>query len=82
MSGIDGKYAATPAFGETPEAAWLANHVQDYGFIIRYPEGKEAITGYEYEAWHLRYIGLPTSQTIVNKGLTLEEYLGAVPVSK
>jgi D-alanyl-D-alanine carboxypeptidase len=49
----------------------------DYGFIIRYPEGKEDITGYSYEPWHLRYVGSPEiAKEIASKGLTLEEYKG------
>ncbi|MCQ2011293.1 M15 family metallopeptidase [Sporolactobacillus sp. STSJ-5] len=81
VSGINGKYAATQEFGKTPEAAWLAKHAQDYGFIVRYPEGKETVTGYEYEAWHLRYVGLPASKKMAEKHQTLEEYLNEVPVS-
>jgi len=81
VSGINGKYAATQEFGKTPEAAWLAKHAQDYGFIVRYPEGKETVTGYEYEAWHLRYVGLPASKKMVEKHQALEEYLNEVPVS-
>lgn len=82
VSGSSGQYAATPAFGKTKEAAWLAKHAQDYGFIIRYPKGKENVTGYEYEAWHLRYIGIKAAKAITAKGLTLEEYLHETPVSK
>lgn len=74
VSGIDGKCAATDCFGDTKEAAWLAEHVYDYGFIIRYPEGKEDITGYKYEPWHLRYVGTEASREIRDLGLTLEEY--------
>ncbi|MCO7125277.1 M15 family metallopeptidase [Sporolactobacillus shoreicorticis] len=81
VSGINGKYAATQEFGKTPEAAWLAKHAQDYGFIIRYPEGKENVTGYEHEAWHLRYVGLPAAQKMVADDQTLEEYLNTIPVS-
>ncbi|GGL64446.1 M15 family metallopeptidase [Sporolactobacillus putidus] len=80
VSGISGQYAASPAFATTPEAAWLAAHAPDYGFIIRYPKGKESVTGYEYEAWHLRYVGLPVSKKIAERGLTLEEYLSDVSV--
>ena len=47
-----------------------------YGFILRYMEGKEDITGYAYEPWHLRYVGVEAAQEITEKGLTLEEYLG------
>lgn len=64
------------AFGETPEAAWLAQHCIEYGFIIRFPQGKEDITGYKYEPWHIRYVGVETAQEIQKYGLTLEEYLG------
>lgn len=81
VSGTDGKYAASDAFAGTPEAAWLERHAPDYGFIIRYPKGKEEITGYKYEAWHLRYVGTQAAQTIKKKGQTLEEYLGDIPVS-
>ena len=52
----------------------------EYGFILRYPEGKEDITGYSYEPWHLRYVGSPSvAKEITEKGLTLEEYLGETP---
>lgn len=81
VSGIDGKCAATSCFADTKEAKWLAEHAQEYGFIIRYPEGKEAITGYIYEPWHLRYVGTEIAQEIKAQGITLEEYLGAVPAS-
>ncbi len=63
------------AFGETAEGEWLAKHCWEYGFIIRYPEGKEAITGYDYESWHIRYVGVEHAKTIWEQGLTLEEYL-------
>lgn len=64
------------AFGETPEAAWLAKHCADYGFIIRFLEGKESITGYKYEPWHIRYVGVEKAKEMNRLGLTLEEYLG------
>lgn len=52
-----------------------------YGFILRYLEGKEAITGYGYEPWHIRYIDSPeTAKEITDKGITLEEYLNKLPV--
>lgn len=66
----------TDSFGSTPEAAWLAEHAHEFGFIIRYPKGKEHITGYKYEPWHLRYLGLETAAAVYSSGLTLEEYLG------
>lgn len=64
------------AFIGTPEAEWLAEHCHEYGFIIRYPQGKESITGYKYEPWHIRYIGADNAQRIYESGLTLEEYYG------
>ncbi|AIQ65967.1 peptidase M15 [Paenibacillus stellifer] len=82
LSGRDGKCAAESCFAGTKEADWLAQHAPEYGFIIRYPEGKEAITGYMYEAWHVRYVGKELARTLTEKGLTLEEYYNAVPVSK
>ena len=59
----------------SPEAKWLANNAHRFGFILRYPEGKEDITGYNYEPWHIRYVGKEAAKEIYNKGITLEEYL-------
>lgn len=67
---------ASDSFGGTREAKWLANNCAKYGFIIRYPKGKEAYTGYQYESWHIRYVGTPLAQNITNSGLSLEEYFG------
>ena len=64
------------SFAGTPEAKWLAAHAQEYGFIIRYPKGKENVTGYQYEPWHLRYLGKEIAQAVYDSGLCLEEYLG------
>ena len=64
------------SFGETTEGKWLAKHCWEYGFIIRFPEGKESITGYMYEPWHVRYLGEKTAKAVYDSGLTLEEYLG------
>lgn len=68
-------YALEERFGETPEGIWLAQHAADYGFIIRYPAEGEEITGYQYEPWHLRYVGIDHASKIAEAGLTLEEYL-------
>lgn len=62
-------------FGETPEYEWMKDVAHEYGFIVRYLEGKEDITGYQYEPWHLRYVG-DAAEAIYESGLTLEEYLG------
>ncbi len=64
------------SFAGTPEAKWLAEHAHEFGFIIRYPEGKSHITGYKYEPWHIRYLGVEIATEVYDSGLTLEEFLG------
>jgi len=64
------------SFGDTAEGKWLAANCHKYGFIIRYPAGKEHLTGYMYEPWHVRYVGTDHSYAIMESGLCLEEYLG------
>lgn len=70
---IDGKY-----FDELPENApitkWIHENCYKYGFILRYPKGKEEITGYKYEPWHLRYVGKELATYLKENNLTLEEY--------
>ena len=65
--------------GENPQdekaIKWLHSHAHEYGFIVRFQEGKEAITGYQAEAWHLRYVG-DIAEKIYTSNLTLEEYFG------
>lgn len=73
---------ANSSFEGTPEALWLAANCHKYGFIIRYPQGKEHITGYIYEPWHVRYLGVDTATAVYNSGLCLEEYLGITSVYK
>lgn len=63
------------SYGDTPEGKWLAANCWKYGFIIRYPKGKEYITGYTYEPWHVRWIGRSTAKLVYDSGLTLEEFL-------
>ena len=60
---------------DSSAAQWLLDHAPDYGFVVRYPRGKESITGYMHEEWHLRYIGKEAKDIAVS-GLTLEEYYG------
>lgn len=81
VSGSDGKCAASNCFGGTPEAEWLEKNAHEYGFIIRYPKGKEEITGYQYEPWHIRFVGTEISTEINQTGQSLEEYFDAIPVS-
>ena len=69
---------AGTSFKGTPQQKWLHEHCWDYGFVIRYQEDKEKITGYIAECWHIRYVGLPHSQTMRDKNQCLEEYLGVL----
>lgn len=66
--GMNSKFAATDA------AKWMAAHCAEYGFIIRYPQGKEEVTEINFEPWHLRYVGNPVAEYIMSYGLTLEEF--------
>lgn len=59
---------------EDPEIIWLKENSYKYGFILRYPLGKEKITGYSYERWHYRFVGIELATTLYEEGLTLEEY--------
>lgn len=68
------KDGMTPAFAETEEARWMAAHCHEYGFIIRYMEDKEDVTGIIYEPWHLRYVGPEVAVYIMENHLSLEEF--------
>ena len=57
------------------EGAWVAENAHRFGFIIRYPQGRTAETGYEYEPWHLRYVGVDAATYIYENNLILEDYL-------
>lgn len=61
-------------FEYTPEFKWLQKHAHEYGYIMRYPKGKEWITGYSYEPWHYRYVGTEAAKVIYEEGITYEEY--------
>lgn len=63
-------------FGQSKEGIWVKENAHKYGFIIRYLEGKEDITGYKYEPWHIRYLGVELATELYEKGITLEEYYG------
>ena len=74
-----GDTSLSPSFANTAAYKWLMEHCADYGFILRFPKGKEAITGVIYEAWHFRYVGDPdVAHKIMDAGLCLEEYLAQV----
>jgi D-alanyl-D-alanine carboxypeptidase len=61
-------------FGDMAEGKWLAAHAHEHGFIIRYLDGKESITTYQYEPWHLRYVGNELASELHKNGLTMEEF--------
>ncbi len=63
-------------FNETKEGKWLWQHCTDYGFIIRYPQGKQEQTGYIYEPWHIRFVGTKWAKRIEASGLCVEEFFG------
>jgi D-alanyl-D-alanine carboxypeptidase len=63
-------------FGETKAGKWLAEHAHDYGFIIRYENDKENSTGYQYEPWHIRYVGNDLAGKIYKSGKTMEQFFG------
>jgi len=69
-------------FATTSEARWLAAHAYEHGFVVRYPKGARSVTGYRYEPWHVRYLGVATARRLHDASLaagrpvTLEEYLG------
>lgn len=70
----DGKSYIEHNIKELEETRWVHTNCYKFGFILRYPEGKEDITKYIYEPWHLRYVGYPLSEVLYSKNLTLEEY--------
>lgn len=65
----------TNEFEKTKAFEWLEENAQDYGFILRYPKDKQAITGITYESWHWRYVGAEHAKVIKEKGFCLEEYI-------
>lgn len=73
----NGKCSLDRCFGNLPEGKWLAGNAYRYGFWLRYPAGKEAITGYDYEPWHFRYVGTDLSLELHKQNAsTLEEFFG------
>ena len=64
----------TAAFGDTKEAQWLAANCARYGFVLRYPQGKQDVTGWEWEPWHLRYVGRTAAEIMQLNNLCLEEF--------
>jgi len=72
---VDYHMVLDSSFGDTIGGKWLKNHCAEYGFILRYPKGKETVTGIEYEPWHFRYVGVDAAEYIMKNELTLEEFI-------
>ena len=66
--------STTSDFDQSEAFKWLTNNAHKYGFILRYPKDKEYLTGYSYESWHYRYLGVDTATKVYNSGLTYDEY--------
>ena len=80
---LDINVARTSAHFENTEAyAWLQEHCAQYGFLLRYPKGKESITGYRFEPWHYRYVGPEIASACMEQGLTWEEYTAQRPAEE
>ncbi len=77
---LDINVASSKAHFENTRAfAWLKAHCAEYGFILRYDQGKEAVTGYRFEPWHYRYVGVEAAKACMEQGLCYEEYLALLP---
>jgi D-alanyl-D-alanine carboxypeptidase len=70
----DGSCNLEICFGSKPQGIWVAQNAHKYGFIVRYESDTEAVTGYQYEPWHLRYLGVDVATAVVNSGQTLDQY--------
>lgn len=75
----DGSCHLQVCYETTTGGQWVKKHAHEYGFIVRYPSGKDAITGYQYEPWHLRYVGLALAAELASKNQTLEEFFELGP---
>ena len=71
-------YNLNEGYGETQAGQWLEAHSYEYGFTLRYPKGKEYITGIEYEPWHFRYVGKEAAGVMKEKGICLEELIDSL----
>ena len=74
---VEGENKDYDNFEDTKEFIWMKNNAHRFGFILRYPKGKEHITGFKYEPWHYRYVGIETATKIFKQNITLEEYLNS-----
>lgn len=79
LAAADGACTLQGCFADTPEGQWIAQHAVRHGFVIRYPQGSEHITGYGAEPWHLRYLGREEAQRVMDAGGIVETAWGAAP---
>lgn len=80
VMGTGGACRLDACFGETAAGRWIAEHAWQHGFVVRYPRGADAVTGYAWEPWHLRYVGAEVSTAMHERGVaTLEEHFGLEP---
>lgn len=75
----DGKCHLEICWADTPEGQWIASNAYKYGFVIRYPKGNKSITGYQYEPWHVRFVGQDLAKEINQTNKTLEEFFDLPP---
>ncbi len=75
ISSAENDYQLNENFGDTEAGKWVAEYADEYGFILRYPADKTDITGYGFEPWHLRYVGVTAAEEISGQGVVLEEYI-------
>lgn len=79
ITSVNGSCHLEVCWADTPEGTWLAANAYKYGFIIRYPKDKQDITGYQYEPWHVRYVGKELAAEINKTSQTLEEFFNLGP---
>ena len=75
LANLEGNSGLFPDLENYPEGLWLKENAPKFGFILRYPKAKEAITGINFEPWHFRYVGIENAMYMTEKNLTLEEYI-------
>jgi len=81
LAGTDGQCINQTCFANTPEGKWLASNSYKYGFILRYPNGKQDITGYRYEPWYFRYVGTALAKQLYTTNQTMEEFFNLPPAN-
>jgi D-alanyl-D-alanine carboxypeptidase len=82
VSTANGKCHLEICFADTPEGKWIVQHGHEYGFVIRYMQGKESITGYQFEPWHIRYVGKELATELHKNNATLEEFFDLGPADQ